>query len=396
MRFPAFAPRAVLIAALGVAVPSLPLIAHAQVAPPAVQANAWLLVDATSNQILASSNADQRVEPASLTKLLTTYIVFQALKDKRITLEQTVLPSDAVRTVGTDESRMFIEAGKPVSVNDLLHGMVTQSGNDAAIALSELIGGSQAGFVVMMNAEAAKLGMTHSHFADANGMPNPDHYTSAGDLALVATHLIRDFPEYYPIFSEKEFTYNHIRQPNRNRLLWLDPTVDGLKTGHTKAAGYCLIASAKRPMPGAPGASRRLVTVMMGEPKEALRVTDSLKMLNYGYQAYDGVRLYAANQTIETARVWQGQTNDVKIGVKSDQYITVPSGMASKIKPVLVLNDPIVAPIADGQPLGVVKIMSDDKELTQFPVVALTAVPQAGFAGRMWDMLMMKFQSKKK
>ena len=354
-----------------------------------------MLVDATSNQTLASANADSRVEPASLTKLMTTYLVFAALRDKKISMDQTVLPSEAVRRVGTDESRMFIEANKPVSVHDLVHGMITQSGNDAAIALAELVGGSESGFVDMMNKEAQTLGMTHSHFADVNGMPDPNHYTSAGDLAILAAHLIRDFPDYYPIFSEKEFTYNNIKQPNRNRLLWLDPTVDGLKTGHTKAAGYCLIATAKRPLPNVADASRRLVAVVMGEPKESLRVQDSLKLLNYGYQAYDGVRLYAANQAIDTPRVFKGVADTVKIGVKSDQYITVPKGAADKIKPVLVRNDPIIAPIADGQQLGVVKLMSDDKEIGQFPVVALNAVPQAGLFGRLWDSALLMIQKKK-
>lgn len=398
MRLPVSVSRVVVVAALaasGLPLALVPSAAFAQVPPPAVQARAWLLVDATSQQTLAAANQDERVEPASLTKLLTTYLVFQALKDKKISMDQTVLPSESVRTVGTDESRMFIEANKPVTVHDLVHGMITQSGNDAAIALSELVGGSQSGFVDMMNQEAQKLGMTKSHFADVNGMPDAGHYTTAGDLAKLATHLIRDFPEYYSIFSEKEFTYNHIRQPNRNRLLWLDPTVDGLKTGHTQAAGYCLIATANRPLAGVPGASRRLVVVLMGEPKEALRVSDGLKMLNYGYAAYDGVRLYAANQTIDTPRVYKGTAASVKIGVKSDQYITVPKGDAGKIKPVLVRNEPIIAPIADGQPLGVVKIMEGTTELTQFPVVAMSAVPEAGIIGRLWDTALLKFQKKK-
>lgn len=391
---PAPACRTLVATALAACLPVVSVGALAQVAPPAVQAHAWVLVDATSNQTLASSNADERVEPASLTKLLTTYLVFAALRDKKISMEQIIEPSESVRRVGTDESRMFIEANKPVSVHDLVHGMITQSGNDAAIALAELVGGSEAGFVVLMNKQAAALGMTHSHFADVNGMPDANHYTTAGDLAILATHLIRDFPDYYAIFSEREFTYNKIRQPNRNRLLWLDPTVDGMKTGHTKAAGYCLIASANRPL--ANGGQRRLVSVMMGEPKESLRVQDSLKMLNYGYTAYDGVRLYAANQVIDTPRVYKGQADAVKIGVKREQYITVPKGMGDKIKPVLVRNDPIIAPIADGQQLGVVKVMSDSQELTQFPVVALTAVPQAGIVGRLWDTAILMFQKKKK
>ncbi|CAH2785364.1 MAG: D-alanyl-D-alanine carboxypeptidase (EC [uncultured Paraburkholderia sp.] len=269
--------------------------AFAQVPPPAVNARSWVLVDATSNQVLASGNPDERVEPVSLTKLMTAYLVFEALQTKKITMDQTVTPSEAVRRVRTDESRMFIEANKPVTVHDLVYGMIVQSGNDAAIALAELVGGSEAQFVNMMNTEAQRLGMTHTHFADVNGMPDPQHYTTAGDLAVLSARLIRDFPDYYNIFSVKEFTYNKIKQPNRNRLLWIDPTVDGLKTGHTQAAGYCLLASANRSLPGTPDASRRLVSVMMGETKEHDRVQDSLKMLNYGYSAYDTVRLYKAN-----------------------------------------------------------------------------------------------------
>ncbi|GLU32826.1 peptidase [Trinickia caryophylli] len=369
-------------------------VASAQVPPPAVTARSWVLVDATANQVLASGNADERVEPASLTKLMTAYLVFEALHTKKISMDQVVTPSAAVRRVRNDESRMFIEADKPVTVHDLVYGMIVQSGNDAAIALAELVGGSESHFVEMMNAEAQKLGMKNTHYADVNGMPDPQHYTTAADLATLSTHLIRDYPDYYSIFAVKEFTYNKIKQPNRNRLLWLDPTVDGLKTGHTQAAGYCLIASAKRPLQGVSGASRRLVSVIMGEQKEHERVQDSMKMLNYGYSAYDTVRLVKANQTVQTPRVYKGALDSVPVGVKSDQYITVPRGMSDKIKQQVVVNTPVVAPIADGQPLGSVQIVADGKTLTQFPVVALQAVPQAGIAGRVWDSLMLMFSKK--
>jgi D-alanyl-D-alanine carboxypeptidase (penicillin-binding protein 5/6) len=369
--------------------------AQAQVAPPAVTARSWVLVDTTSNQVLASGNPDERVEPASLTKLMTAYLVFDALKTKKITMEQIDVPGESVRRVGHDESRMFIEANKPVSVHDLVYGMIVQSGNDAAIALAELIGGSESNFVNMMNVEAQKMGMKHTHFADVNGMPDPQHYTTAGDLAVLSTHLIRDFPEYYSIFAVREFTYNKIKQPNRNRLLWIDPTVDGLKTGHTQAAGYCLIASAKRPLANAPEVSRRLVTVMMGEPKERARVQDSLKMLNYGYQAYDALRLYKAGQVIDTPRVFKGESSTVKIGVKANQFVTVPKGIAGQIKPVLERKDPLIAPIADGQQVGTVKVMAGQQVIAQFPVVALAAVPEAGIFGRLWDSALLMFQKKK-
>ncbi|KAG0184308.1 hypothetical protein DFQ28_011424, partial [Apophysomyces sp. BC1034] len=375
----------VLPAALAIPILLAPADVLAQVPPPAVNARSWVLVDATSAQTLASANADERVEPASLTKLMTAYLVFDALKTKKISMDQIVMPGEAVRRVGTDESRMFIEANKPVTVHDLVYGMIVQSGNDAAIALAELVGGSEAQFVQMMNDSAQKLGMKNTHYADVNGMPDPQHYTSAADLAVLSAHLIRDYPEYYSIFAVKDFTYNKIKQPNRNRLLWIDPTVDGLKTGHTKAAGFCLIATAKRPLPGAPDASRRLVSVMMGEPKEHDRTQDSLKMLNYGYTAYDTIRIYKANETIDSPRVYEGQQSTVPVGVKRDQYITIPKGAGDKIKRAFERNDPLLGPIADGQVLGAVKIVADGKELTRFPAVALKAVPRAGIFGRLWD-----------
>jgi D-alanyl-D-alanine carboxypeptidase (penicillin-binding protein 5/6) len=368
--------------------------AFAQVPPPGVNARSWVLVDATANQVLASGNADERVEPASLTKLMTAYLVFEALQTKKITMDQIVTPSEAVRRVKNDESRMFIEANKPVSVHDLVYGMIVQSGNDAAIALAELVGGSESNFVTMMNAEAQKLGMAHTHFADVNGMPDPQHYTTAGDLATLSARLIRDYPEYYGIFSVKEFKYNNIKQPNRNRLLWIDPTVDGLKTGHTQAAGYCLIASARRPISA--GGERRLVSVMMGEQKEHDRVQDSMKMLNYGYSAYDTTRIYQANQAVATPRVYKGTLDAVKVGVQKDQYVTLPKGAADKARPQVELNSPLIAPFTVGQQVGTAKFVgADGKVLAQIPLVALEAVPQAGIVGRVWDSLMLMVNKKK-
>jgi D-alanyl-D-alanine carboxypeptidase (penicillin-binding protein 5/6) len=237
--------------------------------------------------------------------------------------------------------------------------------------------------------------MKSTRFADVNGMPDPQHYTTANDLATLSTHLIRDFPDYYNIFSVKEFTYNKIKQPNRNRLLWIDPTVDGLKTGHTQAAGFCLIASAKRPLPGASEGNRRLVTVMMGEVKESDRVQDSMKMLNYGYSAFDAVRLYKAGQAIETPRIYKGKSNTVQVGVLKDQSITVPKGMGDKVKPEVDLNAPLIAPLAQGQQVGTVKLVADGKTLAQFPIVALEAVPEAGLLGRIWDSILLMFSKKK-
>ena len=393
MRFPAPAFRA---ACLAVLLAFLSPLVQAQVPPPAVNARSWVLIDATSDQVLASANADERVEPASLTKLMTAYLVFQALKTKKISMDQTVVPSEAVRRVGRDESRMFIEANKPVTVHDLVYGLIVQSGNDAAIALAELIGGSEGGFVDMMNAQAQKMGLKGTHYADTNGMPNPEHYTTAADLATLSAALIRDFPEYYSIFSVREFTYNKIRQPNRNRLLWIDSTVDGLKTGHTKAAGYCLIATAKRPISGIPGASRRLVAVMMGEPKEHDRVQDSMKMLNYGYSAYDMVRLLKAGQTIATPRVYKGTKTTVTVGVNTDEYVTVPRGQGAAVKTVPQIAEPLLAPLAVGQTVGAVKVSTTDgKQLVDVPLVALEDVPQAGILGRLWDSAVLMFAKKK-
>nr|WP_226809811.1 D-alanyl-D-alanine carboxypeptidase family protein [Candidatus Vallotia lariciata] len=367
----------------------------AQIPPPAVNARSWVLVDVSSMQTLASNNADKRVEPASLTKLMTAYLVFDMLKTKKISMEQIVVPSQSIRRMHTDESRMFIEAKKPVTVHDLVYGMIVQSGNDAAIALAELIGGSEAHFVEMMNEAVQKLGMKNTHYIDVSGMPNQLHYTSAADLAVLSAHLMLDYPEYYSIFSVKDFTYNKIKQLNRNRLLWIDPSVDGLKTGYTKAAGYCLIASAKRPLPWAfSNASRRMVSVMMGEPKESDRTQDSLNMLNYGYEAYDTILLYKANQVVESLRVYKGQKYTIPIGVKKDQYITVPHGMGEKITPVLEGYSPLVGPISDGQIVGAVKVTVKDNVLTQFPAVALQAMPEAGIFGRLCDTVLMMFSKK--
>ncbi len=366
--------------------------AWAQVPPPAVLARSWVLLDVTSNQILASENAQERVEPASLTKLISAYVVFQALKDKKIAMEQTVIPSNIVRQVKRDESRMFIEANKPVTVDALVHGLIVQSGNDAALALAELVGGSEANFVAMMNDTAKRLGMAHTHFADTNGLPHQDHYTTAADLAVLSMHLIKDFPEYYSIFAVKEYTYNRIRQSNRNRLLWIDPSVDGLKTGHTETAGFCLAASAKRPLANMPNQNRRLVSVIMGERKESDRIQDSLKMLNYGFQAYDGVPLYKAGQVLNTLRIYKGKLNQLKVGIAADVMVSVPRGSSDKIKTTLSMSTPLIAPIAKGQALGTVQVQVDGKPITTLPVVALEAVPESNIVGRAWDSLLLKIQ----
>jgi D-alanyl-D-alanine carboxypeptidase (penicillin-binding protein 5/6) len=279
-----------------------------------------------------------------------------------------------------------------VTVDALVHGLIVQSGNDAALALAELVGGSEANFVAMMNDTAKRLGMAHTHFADTNGLPHAQHYTTAADLALLSMRLIQDFPEYYSLFAVKEYTYNRIRQSNRNRLLWIDSSVDGLKTGHTEAAGFCLVASAKRPLANTPNQNRRLVSVVMGERKESDRVQDSLKMLNYGFQAYDGVPLYKAGQVLNISRIYKGKLNQLKVGIATDVMVSVPRGSSDKIKTTLSMSTPLIAPIAKGQALGTVQVQVDGKPITTLPVVALEAVPESNIVGRAWDSLLLKIQ----
>ncbi|HUX23944.1 MAG TPA: D-alanyl-D-alanine carboxypeptidase family protein [Burkholderiales bacterium] len=351
--------------------------------PPTVAAKAWLLYDYTSAHIIASSNEHERIEPASLTKLMTAYLAFSALKQKTLTLDQVVPVSE--RAWKTPGSRMFIEPGKPVTVEQLLHGMITQSGNDAAMALAEAVAGSEEVFVQMMNREAQRLGMKDTHFVDPTGLPDPKHYTTAYDLNLLVAALIRDFPEYYPLFSQREFRYDNISQPNRNRLLWLDPHVDGLKTGHTESAGYCLIASAKR-------GAQRLVSVVLGTDSDSARTQESLKLLNYGFQFYQSAKLYSKGQAVSTLEVWKGAENSVKAGFLSDFYVSAPRGQADQLKADLVSTQPLVAPISVGQKVGMVKVTLQGKLLGEYPVVALENVPVAGFFGRAWDGMRLWFK----
>ena len=355
----------------------LPALACADVPPPpTLAAKAWLLYDITSGQQITSANQHERVEPASLTKLMTAYIVFTALKQKTLKLDQVVPVSE--RAWKAPGSRMFIEPGKPVKVEELLHGMITDSGNDACIALAEAVAGSEGAFAQMMNREAGRLGMKDTHFVNASGLPEPKHYSTAYDLRLLAVALIRDFPEYYPLYSQREYRYNHINQPNRNRLLWLDPNVDGMKTGHTEEAGYCLIASAKR-------GPRRLLSVVLGANSDSGRAQESLKLLNYGFQYYDAVKLYAKDQPVSTLEVLKGSENTLKAGFLSDLYVSVPRGLADQLKANMVSMQPLIAPISVGDKVGTVKLTLQNKPLGEYPVVALENVAIAGFFGRAWD-----------
>ena len=344
--------------------------------PPAVAAKSFLLVDFNSQQPLASLNEHERFEPASLTKLMTAYLTFTALKENKLKPDQAV--SVSKRAWRAEGSRMFIEPRKPVTVDELIHGMVVQSGNDASIALAESMAGAEDVFAQMMNREAQRLGMKHTNFVNATGLPHPQHYSTAHDLALLAAAIIRDFPEYYPLYSTKEFRYNNITQANRNRLLWTDPTVDGVKTGHTEAAGYCLITSAKR-------GPARLISVVLGTASESARAAESQKLLNYGFQFYDSVRLYEKQQAVATLQVWKGATDSVKAGLVSDLYLALPKGQAEKLKATVESLQPLVAPIRAGQQVGTMKVTLDGRAFRELPVVALEGVPLAGFFGRAWD-----------
>jgi len=373
-----------LIAAIAASL--LTLSASAQSVPaPSIAAKSWLLLDATSGQVIAAQDPNARIEPASLTKVLTAYVTFQAIRDKKLALNTMVNVSPRAWKVDSSSSKMFIDPATPVSVDDLLHGLMIQSGNDAAVALAEAVAGDEATFVVLMNREAQRMGMKNSKFANPHGLPSPDNFSTAQDLATLATNVIRDFPEFYKIDSVKQFTYNKITQQNRNRLLWLDPTVDGMKTGHTESSGYSMIASARRP--NGNSGQRRLISVVSGASSDAVRTQESQKLLNWGFQNFDTVKLYSKGQAIATPEVWKGAQSSVKIGFTNDVLVTVPKGVAGKLKPVLERKDPLVAPLPRNGRVGTLKMMVDNKPLLVLPVVALEEVQEASLIGRAWDSL---------
>lgn len=358
--------------------------------PPTIAAKSWLLYDASSHQVIASDKADERVEPASLVKLMTAYLTFAALRDKRLDADQQVMTSVNAWKVDPSSSKMFIEPNKPVSVSALLHGLITVSGNDAAIALAEAVGGAENTFVELMNREAQRQGMTNTRFGNPHGLPSKETYTTARDLAILSNNLVTDFPDLYQsYYSLKQYTYNKITQPNRNRLLWLDATVDGMKTGHTSSAGYSLITSAKRPAINK--GERRLISIVIGTSSDQVRTQESQKLLNWGFQNFDAVRLYNKGQAVETPSIYKGSQGTIKIGFNEDMYVTVPKGAADRIKPVLERNNPIIGPVAQNTKVGTFKVMLDDKVIAERPVVALESVGQAGFIGRAWDSIKLLF-----
>lgn len=361
--------------------------AHAQSTPlPNLTARAWLLMDAASGQVLAAREADTRMEPASLTKVMTTYLVAAALANKTLAPHQPVTISEhAWRTQG---SRSFIPVGGQVSVDDLFKGMVVQSGNDAAVALAEAIGGSEEAFAAMMNRTAARLGLKDTHFLNASGYfegREPNHYSTARDLARLAAALMRDHPEAHRLHAIKEYTYAGIRQQNRNRLLWLDASVDGLKTGHSEAAGFCLIATARR-------GSQRLISVVLGTPSDAARTSDSLNLLNWGYNAFESVKVYGKGQPVAQPRVFKGAENTVRAGFADDFAISVPRGMADKLVTRLDIQPRLLAPIAAGTVVGTLKLSLGDQPWGEYPIIALENVPLAGWFGRLWDTILLWFK----
>ena len=383
-----FAARAAAAAFAGLA--AFVPVAQAQLAPPPIAAKSWLLVDVTSGQTLAAQDADARVDPASLTKLMTAYLSFAAIKSGAIKTTDTLTISEhAWRAEG---SRMFADPKVPVSIDELLHGMIIQSGNDATIALAERVGGSEPQFVELMNRKAAEFGMKSTQFRDSSGLPDPNHYSTARDLATLAQHVITDFPEFLPLYSQREYTYNKIRQANRNRLLWQDPSVDGLKTGHTEAAGFCLIATAKRDLPAPIKTQRRVLSVVLGTASDAARAQESQKLLNYAYQNYDDVRLFEGNAAVQSIPVFKGRANAVAAGTTRDLFVSVPRGQADKLKASVERNERLVAPIRAGQQVGTIKVTLDGKPYRELPLLALADVPEAGVFGRALDTIRLWFK----
>jgi len=352
-------------------------------APPALTSKSYLLLDFQSRQVLAAKSTDERTEPASLTKLMTAYVVFDALRQQRIALTQPIAISEkAWRAPG---SRMFLEPGKTATVEELLHGMIVQSGNDASIALAEGIGGSEDAFVEMMNREAARLGLAKSSFMNATGLPHPQHYSTAADLATLAAALIQEFPQYFQMYRLREYRYNNITQYNRNRLLGRDPYVDGLKTGYTESAGFCLIATAQRN-------NRRLIAVVLDSGSESGRASEAQKLLNYGFEAFDTVKLYGKGQPVHEMPVWKGGRNVLRAGFPEDFFITFPKGLGDRLRAQLESMQPLVAPIHAGERVGTLRLSLDGEEYGQYTVIALESVGIANLFIRSWHSLRLLFE----
>ena len=352
--------------------------------PPQLPVRGYILEDFHSGQVLAQMNADERLEPASITKLMTAYVVYQALEEGSINLDDPVTISEkAWRMEG---SRMFIEVGTQVPVRELILGMVVQSGNDATVALAEHVAGTEQAFVALMNQQADRLGLTDSHYMNTTGLPHPEHYTTARDIATLTRALIEDFPDYYRNYAQKEYRYNDITQHNRNRLLWQDESVDGVKTGHTSSAGYCLAASARR-------GDTRLISVVLGADSEKDRFSASQALLNYGFRFFETYKLYGAGEPLTQIRVWKGQLDELPLGLAEDLYVTIPEGRYQDLQPATRFSGQVEAPIDQGTVLGDVVVSLDDETVAQAPLVALQKVPESGFVGRLMDQSLMLFHS---
>jgi len=376
---------AFVLSTTALAISSVAQAESAQIAPPPnLAVKAYLLKDFNSNYVIASQNSTMRIEPASLTKIMTAYLAFKALKNGHLSLTQTLPVSELAWKV--EGSKMFIEPNKPVTVDELLHGTIIQSGNDSSIALAEGIAGTEPQFADMMNKEAARLGMKNTHYMNATGLPDAQHFTTADDLATLAAALIRDFPDQYlRLYSTKEYTYNKITQPNRNRLLWSDPNVDGMKTGHTETAGYCLIASAKRD-------GVRRISVVLGAPTDSARASESQKLLNYGFQYFDSKLVYKQGQSINQLKVWKGTENQVASTVANDLFVTIPKGEYANVKAVMSSTQPLIAPIKKGQVIGNVKFTLNGKTIEERSLVAAKSIDGAGILGRAWDSIKLLIQ----
>lgn len=350
---------------------------------PSITARGYILQDFQSGAVLAAKNADQRLEPASLTKLMTAYLVFDELRSGKIKMDDKVTISETAWRM--EGSRTFVKVGTQVSVEDLLKGMIVQSGNDATVALAEHVAGTETVFATMMNDRAKQLGMSNSHFVNSAGMPAPQHYTTARDLATLTRVLIHEFPQYYKFYSLREFMFNGITQPNRNLLLGRDPTVDGVKTGHTESAGFCLVSSALRD-------GMRLITVVLGTTSENARANDSQTLLNYGFRFYETHRLYAANQPLSTVRIWKGEAENLALGLSKDLYLTIPRGQYKRLTASMSIYPQIIAPVVKGQAYGTVKVVLEGKEVAKQPLVALQAVQEGGVWRRFvdWGLLLLE------
>jgi D-alanyl-D-alanine carboxypeptidase (penicillin-binding protein 5/6) len=352
--------------------------------PPTLNAKAYILIDVNSGKIIAEKNSDEKLPPASLTKMMTLFVISNALQNEQIHLTDNVhISRDAWKTAG---SRMFIKEGQQVSIEDLLKGIIVDSGNDACVAMAEHLGGSEPGFAEIMNQQAQDLGMQNSHFTDSTGLPDPNLYTTAKDLAILGRALINNYPQYYHWYKQKWFTYNGIRQPNRNRLLWRDSQVDGVKTGHTSEAGFCLVSSAKRE-------NMRLLAVVMASPSESARADDSERLINYGFRFFETHELYKAGQAIADMPVYKGLTDKLSIGLREAQYITIPSGQYQRLSINTKLPQNLQAPIAKGDKVGELVIQFDNNIIGSYPVYAMQEIPKGGIYTRMKDSIRLTFSN---